>query len=431
MPPQFFTAFWVLGAVLSMVALWFIYLTLAVNSQANLEDLVNAAPPIGDDPSTFLRSLHGSAGQMPTTGNHVDILVNGDEIFPAMAEAIRTSRETVHFATYVWWDGKQIPGEFATLFCETAQRGVLVRIVIDSEGSESMSKELLDKMCDAGCKVEFFRRLHWNNWMRYNQRSHRRLLIIDGQVAFTGGVGIADEWAGNAGGPKHWRDTHARVRGPAVASLQAAFADNWNHASSQLLLNARDYPALTNEGSMEATVVVSTPTSGSSAAQRTMASLIAGATKTLHITNAYFVPTPAFVENLCDACSRGVDVRVIVPGPHHDMPVVRYASWHSWPKLLEAGVKIFEYQPTMIHCKTAVVDGVVSLIGSINFDPRSFALNLECGVVVADKGAAARMEAAFATDLASSIPIDIDAVRSRGVARKMRDAVCYWVRAQL
>jgi cardiolipin synthase len=431
MPAAFVTALWVLGAFAGTSVLWFIYLTLAMNADANREDLVNAAPPIADDPSIFLRTLHGSAGESPTKGNQVDVLINGDEIFPAMIDAIRQSTETVHFATYVWWEGKNIPGAFATLFCETAQRGVSVRIVIDSEGSESMSDALVKKMRDSGCKVEFFRRLHWNTWMRYNQRSHRRLLIVDGRVGFTGGVGIADEWSGDAGGPQHWRDTHARITGPAVYSLQAAFADNWNKATSELLLNARDYPALAEAGKMEASIVVSTPTSGSSAAQRTMASLIAGATKTLHFTNAYFVPTPAFVKNLCDASRRGVDVRVIVPGPHHDMPIVRYASWHSWPELLEAGVKIFEYQPTMIHCKTAVADGEVSIIGSINFDPRSFALNLECAVVVADTEVAAAMEFAFATDIADCVSIDIRTVRARGVARRARDAACYWVRGQI
>ena len=425
------TFLWVTGAIVATTVAWLVYLTLAVNTDANREDLVNAAPPIADDPSLFLRTLHGSAGESPTKGNHIDVLINGDEIFPAMTEAIGQSTETVHFATYVWWDGKEVPDAFATLFCETAKRGVSVRIVIDSEGSESISVALVRKMRDAGCKVEFFRRLHWNTWMRYNQRSHRRLLIVDGKVGFTGGVGIADEWSGDGGGPEHWRDTHARITGPAVYSLQAAFADNWNKATSELLLNARDYPALENTGTMEASVVVSTPTSGSSAAQRTMASLIAGSTKTLHITNAYFVPTPAFVKNLCDASRRGVDVRVIVPGPHHDMPIVRYASWHSLPDMLEAGVKIFEYQPTMIHCKTAVADGAVSIIGSINFDPRSFALNLECAVVVADTGVAAAMESAFAADLAQCMSIDGQAVRNRGVARKARDAVCYWVRGQI
>jgi cardiolipin synthase len=425
------TVLWVIGAIVVTTVAWLVYLTLAVNADSNREDLVNAAPPIGDDPSVFLRALHGAAGEKPSSGNHVEILVNGDEIFPAMIEAIRASTQTVHFATYVWWEGKKIPDTFADLFCETAKRGVTVRLVIDSEGSESMSKALLQKMQSAGCHVAFFRSLHWNTWMRYNQRSHRRLLIVDGKLGFTGGVGIADVWAGDAEDSDHWRDTHAKVRGPAVSTLQAAFADNWNKATSELLLNAQDYPELDEAGTMEASVVVSTPTSGTSAAQRTMASLIAGSTKTLHITNAYFVPTPAFVHNLCEASKRGVDVQVIAPGPHHDMPIVRYASWHSWPKLLEAGVKIFEYQPTMIHCKTVVADSQVSLIGSINFDPRSFALNLECGVVVADAGVAARMETAFQSDLTRCKQIEMAEVRGRNQLRKTRDAVCYWIRGQL
>ncbi|MGH9421574.1 MAG: phospholipase D-like domain-containing protein, partial [Thermoanaerobaculia bacterium] len=327
--------------------------------------------------------------------------------------------------------GKKVPDEFADLFCETAKRGVIVRLVIDSQGSESMSQALLEKMQQAGCHVAFFRSLHWNTWMRYNQRSHRRLLIVDGKLGFTGGVGIADEWAGDAEDSDHWRDTHARVRGPVVATLQAAFADNWNKATSELLLNAQDYPELDQAGTMEASIVVSTPTSGTSAAQRTMASLIAGSTKTLHITNAYFVPTPAFVHNLRDASKRGVDVKIVVPGPHHDMPVVRYASWHSWKKLMKAVVKVYEYQPTMVHCKTVVADGQVSLVGSINFDPRSFALNLECGIVVADAEVAERMERAFQSDLTRCRQIEMAEVLGRNPLRKMRDAVCYWVRGQL
>jgi Phosphatidylserine/phosphatidylglycerophosphate/cardiolipin synthases and related enzymes len=425
------TVMLVIIAVLVPVAGWFVYMTLAINADANRQDLVDAAPPIAADPSAFLRALHGAAGQSPSKGNQVDVFLNGEEIFPAMIDAIRGSRETVHFSTYVWWKGKRIPDQFAALFCETAQRGVMVRIVIDSEGSESMSPALLQQMRTAGCHVVFFRRVRWNTWMRYNHRTHRRLLIVDGKVGFTGGVGIADEWSGNAESPEHWRDTHARVLGPAVSSLQAAFADNWNQATEELLLNARDYPSLEEAGVMEACMVVSTPAYGSSAAQRTMASFIAGSTRTLHITNAYFVPTPAFVKNLCAASQRGVDVKVIVPGPHHDMPIVRHASWHVWPKLLAAGVKIYEYQPTMIHCKTIVADGEVSLIGSINFDPRSFALNLECAVVVADAGIAVGMERAFAGDLALCTPIDPATVKARGVATRARDAVSYWVRAQL
>ncbi len=425
------TLLWVLAAILITTVLWLVYLTLAVNADSNREDFVIASPPIGDDPSTFLRALQGATGEKPSSGNHVDVLFNGDQIFPAMLDAIRESKETVHFATYVWWEGKTVPDTFADLFCETAKRGVTVRLVIDSEGAESMSRALLEKMQGAGCHVAFFRSMHWNTWMRYNQRSHRRLLIVDGKVGFTGGVGIADEWAGDAENSDQWRDTHARVRGPVVASLQAAFADNWNKATSELLLNAQDYPELLPVGDMEASMVVSAPTTGTSAAQRTMASLIAGSTKTLYVTNAYFVPTPAFVHNLRHAAKRGVDVQIIVPGPHHDMPVVRYASWHSWKRLLKAGVKIFEYQPTMIHCKTVVVDGQVSLVGSINFDPRSFALNLECGVVVADAVVATRMEAAFRSDLERSRQITIEEVRARNPFRKTRDAISYWVRGQL
>lgn len=425
------TVLFVVVAIVATTAVWFVYMTLAINADANREDLVNAAPPIAADPSVFLRTLHGAAGEKPSKGNQIDVLLNGDEIFPAMVDAIRQSTETVHFSTYVWWKGESVPGLFADVFCETAQRGVTVRIVIDSEGSESMPKGVLQKMRDAGCHVALFRTVRWNTWMRYNHRTHRRLLIVDGKVGFTGAVGIADEWSGNAESPAHWRDTHARVRGPAVASLQAAFADNWNKGTAELLLNARDYPPLDEVGTMEACIVVSTPANGSSAAQRTMASFIAGSTQTLHITNAYFVPTPAFVENLRSAAQRGVDVKVIVPGPHHDMPVVRYASWHAWPKLLEAGVRIFEYQPTMIHCKTVVADGQVSLIGSINFDPRSFALNLECAVVVADAGIATSMESAFEADFAQCKEIDLSAVNARGIVSKVRDAVCYWVRAQL
>jgi cardiolipin synthase len=425
------TVMLVIIAVLVPVAGGFVYMTLAINADANRQDLVDAAPPIAADPSAFLRALHGATGEGPSNGNQVDVFLNGEEIFPAMIEAIRGSRETVHFSTYVWWKGKHVPDQFAALFRETAQRGVTVRIVIDSEGSESMSPSLLQQMRAAGCHVVFFRRVRWNTWMRYNHRTHRRLLIVDGKVGFTGGVGIADEWSGNAESPEHWRDTHARVLGPAVSSLQAAFADNWNQATEELLLNARDYPPLEEPGPMEACIVVSTPAYGSSAAQRTMASFIAGSTRTLHITNAYFVPTPAFVKNLCRASRRGVDVKVIVPGPHHDMPIVRHASWHVWPKLLAAGVKIYEYQPTMIHCKTIVADGEVSLIGSINFDPRSFALNLECAVVVADAGIAAGMESAFAGDLALCTQIHLRTVKSRGVVARTRDAACYWVRAQL
>lgn len=420
----------ILGVTILLIVGGFVYMTAAVNADADRQDSVNAAPPVGEDPATFLRALHGGAGQPVCAGNQVDLFQNGDEIFPAMIAAIRAARETVHFSTYVYWAGA-IPDAFAALFCETARRGVMVRVVIDSEGADPMNPALVTQMREAGCQIGIFREARWYSWTRYNHRTHRRLLIVDGCVGFTGGVGIADEWAGHAQSPANWRDTHARITGPAVASLQAAFADNWNHCTDDLLLNARDYPPLEPAGAMQVTVVTSTPSNGSSEAQRTMAACIAGASRTLHITNAYFVPTPAFIRNLCRASERGVDVQVIVPGPHIDMRVVRWASEHVWPRLLESGVAIHEFQPAMIHCKTLVVDGQVSVVGSINFDPRSFALNSESAIVVADAGLAADMERVFAGDLARSRRVTLDEVRTRGVAARVRNAVCYWLRAQL
>ena len=417
-------------AVVSSAVLLFAYLTIIVNADANRQDRVDAAPPIGAGPSAFMRALHGACGEPHSAGNHAELLQNGDEIFPAMIAAISASRETVHFSSYVYWAGA-VPDQFADLFSETVKRGVKVRIVLDSEGADPISPAAVRRMREAGCHVVMYGRARWYTWMRYNRRTHRRLLIVDGVIGFTGGVGIADEWSGHAQAPKHWRDTHARLTGPVVSSLQTAFADNWNQCTDELLLNSRDYPVLGVTGDMEACAVVSTPANGSSAAQRTMAACIAGATHSLHITNAYFVPTPAFVETLCNASDRGVDVKVIVPGPYHDMPVVRHASWHVWPKLLARGVEIYEYQPTMIHCKTLTVDSAVSLVGSINFDPRSFALNSECGVVINDSGIAAEMERVFASDLQQCVRIDIATVNARGLFTRARDAVCYWIRAQL
>ncbi len=408
----------------------FAYLTVIINANANRQDRVDSAPPINADPAAFMRALHGACSEPATTGNHADLLQNGDEIFPAMIAAIKASRETVHFSSYVYWAGA-VPDQFAELFCETAKRGVRVRIVLDSEGADPISPAAVKRMRAAGCTVVMYGRARWYTWMRYNRRTHRRLLIVDGCIGFTGGVGIADEWSGHAQAPKNWRDTHVRLTGPVVSSLQAAFADNWNQCTDELLLNARDYPALDRNGNMETCAVVSSPANGSSAAQRTMAACIAGARHSLHITNAYFVPTPAFVSTLCEASARGVDVRVVVPGPYHDMPIVRRASWHVWPTLLAGGVHIYEYQPTMIHCKTLTVDGAVSMVGSINFDPRSFALNSECAVAIADPQVASEMERAFDADVQQCVAIDLATVNARGILARVRDGLCYWVRAQL
>ncbi|MDB4900299.1 MAG: cardiolipin synthase, partial [Gemmatimonadetes bacterium] len=419
------------AALLGAIALAIAYATLAVNLVANREDLVNTIAPMNDDPVSFMRALHGAAGQESSPGNAVTLYQNGDEIFPPMLAAIRASRETVHFSSYVFWSGT-IAGQFADAFCDAAQRGVKVRLIVDSEGSSSkLDRALVQRLREAGCRFTWYRRAQWFDVGNYDHRTHRRLLVVDGTVAFTGGAGIADQWLGSASDSGAWRDSHVRVTGPAVRALQAGFTDNWNQCTDELLLAPRDYPSLEHTGDAVVMVVISTPTGGASPAQRVMGACIGAATRTLHLTNAYFVPTPAFVDALCAARQRGVDVKIIVPGPYHNKPMVRRASRHTWRMLLARGVELYEHQVTMVHAKTLVLDGRVGLVGSINFDPRSFALNAEAGVVVADDALAESMERAFQADLANSRRVDAASLAAHPFRTRAADALMYWLRAQL
>lgn len=425
------TLLWVAAVIAAAFVFGLVYMNVAVNFVANQQDRVDRVPAIGADPAAFMRALHGAAGHGCTTGNHVTLYQNGDEIFPAMLDAIRGSRSSVHFSSYILWSG-EIADRFVDAFCDAARRGVVVRLVVDSEGSaKRLDAGLVRRLRDAGCHFAWYRPAQWFDLIKYDSRTHRRILVVDGMVGFTGGVGIADPWLGDAEGPEHWRDTHARIAGPAVRGLQAGFTDNWNQCTRELLLNEPDYPVLAPSGDMTMTTVISTPAGGSSPAQRVMAACIAAATRTLHVTNAYFVPTPAFVEALCAARARGVEVKVIVPGPYHNKPFVRRASRHTWKALLAGGVEVHEFQPTMVHAKTLTVDGTLALVGSINFDPRSFSLNAEAGIVVADPGLAAEMDSAFAADLARCRRITPRDIGDRTLGTRVVDAVCYWVRAQL
>jgi len=347
-----------------------------------------------------------------------------------MLDAIAKARESVHFSTYVF-DGGRIPDKFASAFAAAANRRAEVRIILDRHGSEKIPKSLVQRMKDAGCDVRWFRRAQWFDWEKYNRRTHRRLLVIDGEVGFTGGVGIADEWDGNGDNPHHWRDSHVRVCGPAVGALQSTFVDNWNEATGELVLGARYFPEPGPRGDTRVSIVQSTPANASSAAQRSVAAIIAGAKRSLYITNAYFVPTPPFVKALCDARSRGIDVKVVVPGPYHNKPAVRRASRHTWRELLGGDVEIYEHQLTMVHAKVIVADGCVTCVGSINFDPRSFALNAECGAVMLDDRIAERATRAFDTDLAHSRRVTVSDLDELSVASRLIDAGAYWVRSQL
>ncbi len=421
----------VAGGVLLLVALALaVYITISMNARASREDVVVTMPCVGDSEEKFMRAFTGAAGQHAYAGNAVTIFQNGAEIFPPMLEAIAGARSSVHFATFIYWGGA-VPETFAAALIAAVRRGVTVRAVLDSDGSAKAPKALVKRMSDAGCDISWFQRAEWYDWESYNHRSHRRLLVVDGTVGFTGGVGIADEWSGNGDSPGHWRDTHVRIAGPAVASLQAAFVDTWNNCSGELPLDASYFPPIESRGETTVCIVKSNPAAGTSGAQRSYAALIAGAKHTLAISNAYFLPSPPFVDALIKATARGVDVKVAMPGPYHDEPAVRRASRRTWAPLLAGGVELYEHQHTMLHAKVLVVDDRVTSIGSINFDPRSFSLNSECAAVILDAAIASSAMCAFRADLEQSRRVTVDDVRNRGLVDRAADSFCYWIRAQL
>lgn len=408
----------------------FVYTTLAVNAEADREDSVVSAPRALDDTAAFMRALSGAVSQHLRDGNQITVYQNGAAIFPALLDAIGSARHSVHFSTFVYKDGK-VPRQFADAFSAAARRGVEVRIVLDRSGAKKIPAELVGMMRAAGCDVRWFRGIKWFDWARYNHRTHRKLLVVDGRTAFSGGVGIADEWDGNGDSPAHWRDTHVRILGPAVATVQAGFVDNWNEATGELPIGDNYFPRLPAAGEITVCGIQSNPVNATSAAQRSMAVLIAGATRRLWITNAYFVPSPPFVRALCAAKARGADVRILVPGRYHNQPAVRRASRHSWRPLLEAGVEIHEYELTMIHAKIVVADSMVTSIGSINFDPRSFALNAEFAIVALDAALASQIEGAFTHDLGSARRVEVADLDRLSVRDRALDTLCYWIRAQL
>lgn len=353
-----------------------------------------------DDPQ-FKRTLGTLLGPPILGGNRVDTLKNGDEIFPAMLEAIRSARHNIDFETYVYWSG-QIGRDFANAIAERARAGIKAHVLLDWVGSQKMEKVALDTMRDAGARVEFYHPLRWYTVARMNNRTHRKILVVDGRVGFTGGVGIAEEWTGNAQDPEHWRDMHYRVVGPAVAQMQGVFLDNWMKVTGEVAHGVDFFPALAGAGESDAQMFESSPSGGSASMELMYLLAIVAAKREILLEAAYFIPDDLTSQALLDARKRGVDVRVIVPGKYNDAKVTRYASRNTWGPLLDAGVKIYEFQPTMFHCKVMVVDGLFTSVGSTNFDNRSFRLNDEASLNVFDAGVAAEQVKVFEADVAQS-----------------------------
>ena len=360
-----------------------------------IERLYDTASP------QFYRSLGVLLGPPVLDGNRVQDFQNGDRIFPAMLGAIRAARRTISFETYIYWSG-DIGRAFADALAERAKAGVRVHVLLDWVGSQKIDEALLDEMRGAGVEIRFYRPLHWYHLARLNNRTHRKLLVVDGRVGFTGGVGIADKWSGHAEDPDHWRDSHYRIEGPAVAQMQATFLDNWTKVTG-LVLHGEDYfPAMEPLGDTRAQMFSSSPEGGAESMQLMYLLAITAAGKTIDLASSYFVPDQLTVNALVEAMKRGVRFRLIVPGPIIDTDVVRRASRATWGPLLAAGARIHEFQPTMYHCKVMIVDGVLVSVGSTNFDTRSFRLNDEANLNVYDAAFAARQVAVFEQDLGRS-----------------------------
>jgi len=363
------------------------------------EKKVAAAPerlyPLTDP--QFKRAMGSLFGPPIVDGNHVTTLRNGDEIFPSMLAAIRGAKKNIDFETYVYWSG-DIGREFANAIAERARAGVHCNVLLDWAGTQKMDASALSTLRDAGVRVELYHPLAWYSLARLNNRTHRKLLIVDGTTAFTGGVGIAQEWTGDAQDPDHWRDTHFRVEGPAVAQMQSGFLDNWMKLTGQAHHGADYFPPLENKGDVDAQLLLSSPTGGDESMELMYLLAIAAASTSIELEAAYFIPDEIATRALIDARKRGVDVQIILPGPMADSGLTRHASRSTWGPLLEAGVHIHEYQPTMFHCKVLIVDRLLTSLGSTNFDARSFRLNGEASLNVYDATFAARQSAIFTDD---------------------------------
>ena len=382
-----------------------------------------------DEPQ-FRRSMGVLLGPPILEGNKVEVLLNGDQIFPAMLKAIREAEHTITFESYIYWS-ETIGKEFSDALAERARAGVKVHVMLDYIGSIKMEDGAIDKMKNAGVLLHRYHKPVWWKFTRLNNRTHRKVLVVDGKIGFTGGVGIADQWRGNAGDKDHWRDTHFRVEGPVVGQMQAVFADNWTKATGVVLDGAFYFPALKQEGPQAAQMFSSSPSGGSESMLLMYLMSITAARDTIHLSSSYFVPDELTINALVAAAKRGVRIRIITPGADIDSSVVRAASRERWGPLLEAGIEMAEYRPTMFHVKALVVDTLMVSVGSTNFDNRSFSLNDEANLNVIDKAFAAEQVKVFENDWRLSKPITLATWKARPWKEKVTGPIASLLGDQL
>lgn len=363
-------------------------------------------------------------------GNRITALHNGDQIFPAMLAAIRGARKSITFETYIYWSG-DIGRKFCEAFCERARAGVPVHVMLDWAGSGEIETVFLQELRAAGVEAVLYHPLRWYSLMRLNNRTHRKLLVVDGQIGFTGGVGIADQWLGQGDSKDHWRDSHYQIEGPAVAQMQAAFIDNWIKVRAEVLFGNLYFPELKPAGDSLAQVFKSSVGGGSESVRLMYLLSIASATRSIRLQAAYFVPDELSIQTFLSARQRSVKIEIIMPGPDMDARVTQHAGHSLWGALLDAGVEIYEFQPTMYHCKVLIVDEVWMSVGSTNFDDRSFRLNAEANLNIYDATIAAEQVKVFEQDKSKSRLMTRAEFKNRSAAGKLLDSLAGMLRRQL
>jgi cardiolipin synthase len=376
------------------------------------------------DSAQFLNELEPLVNSKITRNNHIEVIENGDHFYEAELEAMRQAKRSINIEAYIFHKGK-LTDEVLQVLTDRARAGVHVNLVFDAAGSLSTPKSYFAPLKEAGGKVEWYHRLRLHNWFIVNNRTHREITLIDGATAFVGGAGYADWWRYGTKSDPRWRDTMVRIRGDAVHSIQGTFLENYLEASGRVI-DGEDYfpPSVEDAGKTTALVVTSTPSTGGSTRARVLfQTLIAGAQKSIYITTPYFLPDRSMMNELVRAIGRGVAVNVIVPGKHDDHALTRSSGRSAYGDLLKAGAKVYEYEPSMIHAKIAIFDGVWSVVGSTNLDNRSFGINDEINVAVLDPQIASRLTHDFEEDANQSTPITMEEWKKRPISERLMEMV--------
>ena len=425
--PKHSTRWHAAGVSAGLAAIWAFKIVQFRRTAGATLDIPN--PPAAGTPH-FARLLETLTQAPLREGNRIEILRNGCQIFPSLLEEINAAQETICLSTYIFWAGGAAE-DIAKALATRAMEGLEVKILLDAWGSAKLDNLVVEMWKQAGAEVVWFRPVRGYQFHKMNHRMHRRIVVMDGKIAFVGGVGIAEQWEGDADDPDHWRETHVRIEGPAVRDALGGFIENWAEATGALL-TGRHLPDLQPfDNGVPVLITRSSPHGGSEATEELFFAAILGARRRLWITTCYFAPRAGFIHALCDAARRGVDVRILVNGREIDKEVVRKAGQRSYGKLLEAGVRIYEYQKARLHAKVILVDDDWANVGSANFDNRSFALEEEINVSIYDGSLVSQLAEHFREDVAVSDEMSLQVWQARPVSVRLAELAAEVVRQSL